>query len=311
MGSHMQQLETFGLGNLPTLDIAVLGALELFSEAGVPKLPQLPEGQILIVGSVNAAATGRIVGANRNALYADESDYKEALGGTQTVQAALLISASGAKHAVEIAKYMKERGVRTILLTHNESAPAKEFISPTDIVVFPKNREPYTYNTSTYLGVILANTQEDPRAIQSFIDNQLAPQIPDNFASFDAFFITVPSRFRHAVPMLYAKFDELLAPKVSGRIFTTEHAKHATTVIPSDTEYFISIGEDKLTFGPPERQLVIPLPPNAGYGFLLSVAYHIVGMIQKQHPPYFKEYIVTYCERASKLFGQKIEPIVE
>lgn len=310
MDSYVKVLETFSLDSLPSLDIAVLGALELFARDGVPKLPELPTGQILIVGSVNAAATGRIVGANRNALYADESDYKDVLGGIQTVQAAFLISASGAKHAVEIAKFMKERGVRTVLLTHNHNAPAKEFVPASDVAVFPKNREPYTYNTSTYLGVILANTQEDPHAIQAFIENQLAPRMPENFAAFDAFYIAVPPQFRHAVPMLYAKFDELLAPKVSGRIFTTEHAKHATTVIPSDTEFFISIGHEQ-SFGPSERQLTVPLPPNAGYAFLLAVSYYIIGTVQKQHPPYFKANIVEYCKRASDLFGQQINPIVD
>jgi hypothetical protein len=311
MESRLIELQTFSHANLPTLDVAVLGALELFERDGIPKLPVLPEGQILIVGSVNAAAAGRIIGQNRNALFADESDYMDVLAKNRAIEVALLISASGGKHAIEIAKHFKRNGVRTILITHNPNALAKEFVAPTDFVVFPKNREPYTYNTSTYLGVILASTQEDSREIRTYIENTITPLVPDNFAKYDAFYITVPSRFRHMVPMLMAKFDELFAPRVSGRVFTVDHAKHATTVVTSPTEFFISFGEDKVLFGPPENQLVVPLSPNASYGFLMAVSYYIIGHIQKQHPPYFKEGVVEYCKRASALFGQEISPIVE
>lgn len=309
--STLDALRGFNINNLPTLDIAVLGALELFEQNGVPKLPSLPEGQILIVGSVNAGAAGRIIGENRNALFADESNYKDVLLQSTSIQAALLISASGGKHAVDIAKHFKLRGVRTILLTHNKDALAKEYVEPADVVVFPKNREPYTYNTSTYFGVILASTQEDSHAIRSYIENAVAPVIPETLENYDAFYITVPSHFRHMVPMLMAKFDELFAPRVSGRVFTVDHAKHATTVVRSPTEFFISFGEDRILFGAPENSLIIPLPPNASYGFLMAISYYVIGCIQKQHPPYFKEGILEYCKRASALFGQEINPIVE
>ncbi len=311
MASSLTELESFGIENLPTLDLAVLGALELFEQKGVPKLPLLPEGQLLIVGSVNAAAAGRIIGQNRNAFFADESDYKDVLAKTNSIQAAVLVSASGGKHAVEIAKHFKQHSIRTILITHSQDALAKQFVSPTDVILFPKNREPYTYNTSTYLGVILASTQEDPYAIRAFIENSVAPIVPVTFSKYDAFYITLPSNLRHMVPMLMAKFDELLSPRVSGRVFTVDHAKHATTVVQSPTEFFISFGEDKVLFGPPESRLVIPLPPNASYGFLMAVSYYVIGCIQKQHPPHFKDGIVDYCKRASALFGQEIKPIVE
>ena len=311
MGSSIATLKSFGIENMPTLDVAVFGALELFAERGVPQLPTLPEGQMLVVGSVNAATTGRIIGEHRNAIFADESDYKEVIASAQMIQAALLISASGGKHAVEIAQRLKAHNIRAILITHNSDAPAKQFIDPKDVLVFPKNREPYTYNTSTYLGVIFASTGEDPAAILRYTEEFVAPKIPENLASYNAFFITVPPRFRHVAPMLLAKFDELFGARVSGRVFTVEHARHATTVIPSPTEFFISFGEEKVLFGPPERQLVIPLPPNANHGCMLAVSYYVIGAIQKQHEPYFKENIVEYCRRASEQFGQVINPIVE
>ncbi|MCL4357545.1 hypothetical protein M1512_01455, partial [Patescibacteria group bacterium] len=35
--------------------------------------------------------------------------------------------------------------------------------------VFPKNRETYTYNTSTYMSMILSYTRENPSQIKRFI----------------------------------------------------------------------------------------------------------------------------------------------
>lgn len=306
MVSNREILSSFSLEEMPTLDVAVLGALELFQEY-VPELPTLPEGRVLIVGSVNAAATGKVLGQKLDAVFADESDYKEVLE-KSAPSAALLISASGGKHAVPIARHFKEKGVRTILITHSENAPAAQFLEPNNVVVFPKNREPYTYNTSTYLGVILASTKENPKIISEFIETIVAPSLPSNLSEYDAFYMTVPSRFNLAVPMLLAKFDELFAPRVSGRVFTVDHAMHATTVVPSDTECFIHFGENPGIA--PKGSLQIPLPENADYATLIAITYYVIGVIQSQHPPYFKENIVSYCDRASKLFGQNISPIV-
>lgn len=311
MHSYLHTLETFSIDTLPTLDVCVAAALERFLRDSVPTMPRFASSRVLIIGSVNAAAVGRIVGTTfKDAVCADESDYIRILSSHPPFDSALLISASGGKHAVSIAKHLQEIGLHTVLITHNPTPLAGDYVKKENVYVFPKNREPYTYNTSTYLGVILATTHESSSDIWSFIDSEVRSKLTRDFSFFDAFYITIPTHLRFIAPMILTKFDELFGSRISCRVYTVEQAKHATTVVPSPKEFFISFGDPGQFLAPPERHLTIDLPENAGYGLLMAASYFIVGTIQQQNPPYFKENINEYCERASKLFNQKIEPIV-
>lgn len=108
--------------------------------------------------------------------------------------------------------------------------------------------------------------------------------------------------------MLTTKFDELFGPYVSGRSFTMVQAEHGKTVVESDKELFISFGEKNRIFG--SRRLEVPIYKNAGYAAALAIGYYVIGHIQKQHPPYFKNSIESYAKRISKVFGEKIGPVV-
>ena len=108
--------------------------------------------------------------------------------------------------------------------------------------------------------------------------------------------------------MFLTKFDELFGAKISARVFTVEQAKHAKTVVPSEKELFISIGYDNTIFG--KHRWNISLPQEADYGTLMAIGYYVIGQIQKQHPPYFKQNIEKYCKEASKVFGEKIEVMI-
>ena len=57
-----------------------------------------------------------------------------------------------------------------------------------DEYVFPKQREPYTYNTSTYLGMILGRTKEDPKKIETFIKNKVDKIKLPSFKKYNKFF---------------------------------------------------------------------------------------------------------------------------
>jgi hypothetical protein len=97
------------------LDEIVLEALELFSRERPPKVFfdfQRP----LVVGSVNAAVAGRILFQEKDAVFADESSYKQMLESSQGIDGAIIVSASGAKSAPGIAKELRKRGLKTILL---------------------------------------------------------------------------------------------------------------------------------------------------------------------------------------------------
>jgi len=301
----------FGINDLPDLDVCVLNALEMFAATGLPAPLKCEFRRPLVVGSGNAAAAGRILFSERNAVFADESDYKRVLARSTGIDGAILISASGGKHAIEIAAHLFGIGMRAILITHAPDGPARKHVAPNDIYILPRVREPYTYNVSTYLGVVLSGTREEPDSIRAFIDQEIIPRLHQRFEDYDAFFITVPERFRHICQMVLVKFDELFGSRVSARAFTVEEAKHAKTIVSSPKEFFLHLGDGALTFGAPERSLIVPLPADGGYGAAMAIGYYIIGLIQKRHPPYFKDGIEAYCRSASEMFAHRISPIVE
>lgn len=309
--TNLKTMQNFTLKNIPNLDVAVLGALELFENEKIPKLNLGKYKKPLVVGSGNAAVTGKILFDGQDVVLADESNYKLKLKNIKDIDGAILISASGAKHAITLAQDFKKRKLKTVLLTNNPDAPAKKYIDADKFFVFPKNKEPYTYNTSTYMGMILGKTKENPTKIKDFILNTTKKESNKNFKKYDAFYLIIPNQFDATRELFTTKFDELFQPVVSGRVFTPEQSKHAKSVADNKKELFISFGYDNQTFGLKQNRLNISLPKGASYATIMAVVYYTIGKIQEQHPSYFKKGIVKYCQGASKIFGKTISPIVE
>ena len=277
------------------LDECVVNALELFSSEKLPKL-NIKFKRPLVVGSGNAAVTGKAL--VNDGVFADESNYKDKLKNIK-VDGALLISASGTKHAPIIAKELKKRRIKTILLTNNENAEAKKFVKETHVL--PKNIEPYTYNTSTYMGMILAKTKENPKTILKHIKKIKVT----NLKKYDSYYLIIPAKYDSIREFFMTKFDELFGSKISGRVFTLEQTKHAKTVVPSDKELFISFGEKNKLFG--KHKLHINLPKNTGYAGMMAIGYYVIGQIQKQNTDYYKKNIEGYLKKSSKIFKKKLE----
>jgi hypothetical protein len=311
MGENIKILEKFTIDSIPDLDVVTLGALELFAETSVPVVDFKQFNRPLVVGSVNGAIAGELIFSDANSVFADESDYLEKISVNADIDGAFLLSASGAKHAIVIARELTERGIDTVLLTNNNEAPAAQYLQKENVHTFPKNREPYTYNTSTYMGMMLSKTHEDPIALISFIQNQVLPTIPDNLSKYKAFCLIIPPHYNAMSAMFRTKFDELFGPELVGRSFTTEQMKHAKTVVLSDKECFLAFGEENTMFGLPENRITIPLPEGHNLATMLAITYFVIGYIQKQFPPYFKRDIAKYVEGASNIFGAKIDVIVE
>lgn len=310
---HIHILNTFDLAHIPDLDVAVLGALELFQKMPLPKIDLSACRRPLVVGSGNAEAAGRIVFRDVDAVFASESDYEDKLRHSFSIDGVVLVSASGEKHAPIIAKTAKRYGKRVTLITNTRGSSAARELDHArgdQEYVFPKNREPYTYNTSTYMGMILGSTGEDPQALYRFIRDRIASLALPDFARYNKFFLIVPPQFSGIVRMLEVKFIELFGRRIARDVETSEYMRHATTVVLSD-ELFVSFGLENNTWGTQENRLMIPLPEKAGYAALMAIGYYIIAQIQKQHPPYFKENIVRYTHEASKMFGSTINPIVE
>ena len=87
----------------------------------------------MVVGSGNAAVTGRIIFEDKDAVFADEGNYEKKLEAVKEIDGAVLISASGEKHAPIIAKELKKRNIKTTLLTNNSKASAQEYVDETFI----------------------------------------------------------------------------------------------------------------------------------------------------------------------------------
>ncbi len=310
---HIETLSTFDIEHIPDLDVAVLGALELFQKTSIPKMNLGVYKHPLVVGSGNAEATGRIICEKVDALFASESNFEEKLRKIDAIDGVVLISASGEKHAPIIAKKTRALGKHVTLITNSKNSSAShelDHLHDYDEYIFPKNREPYTYNTSTYMGMILGATGEDAGEILKFIEERVTTfDLPD-LSAYDKFFLIVPARFSGIIRMLQVKFIELFGRVIAHDIETSEYMKHAVTVVPSD-ELFISFGEENTVWGNPKNRLFVPLPENADYGAMMAIGYYIIAQIQKQHQAYFKENIATYVVEASKAFGQKISAIVE
>jgi len=264
----------------------------------------------LVVGSGNAGITGRILFSKKDAVIATESTYRKAFERSAGVDGVVIVSASGGKSSVAIAQFFADRQLPIYLFTATAKSQSEKF-APKTTVVFPKIREPYTYNVSTYLGMILAASGENPTVIERHIMTAVIPAIPETLGAFDAFFFVMPPEFELVRSMILAKFDELFGSMLVGRAFTPEQVWHSKTVIPNPKELFIHFGDEVERFGPEAQRLTIPLPENVGYAGMIATAYFVIGRIQAAHPQYFKKNIAPYMKRTSKHFGYEIPPIVE
>lgn len=308
---YRDQLDSFTLDKLPTLDTAVLGALELLADSQLPQLDTSQFKRPLVVGSGNAEATGRIIFRGTDAVFASESSFKEQLAKVKDVDQVVIVSASGAKHAPVIAEQALAAAKPVTLITTTANSPTEQQFAEAGLttLVYPKNREPYTYNTSTYMAMMQGAQPENIENIQQHINQLAASLAKPDLSNYQKFYLIVPPGFEGIIRMLQVKFIELFGRQVARDVETSQYVSHATTVVPSD-ELFISFGSDNNTWGRPEDRWQVPLPDEAGYVAMMAVSYYVVGLIQQSQPPYFADNIAEYCQFISGIFGQDIQPIV-
>lgn len=294
---------------ISNLDEIVLEALDFFSENKPPKLDLENYSMPFVVGSGNAYNTGMIIFSDKAAIFADESNFKSIIESYKAViekgliKDAIIISASGEKDSVWEVELAKRYGLKTTLLTCEENSSAAKIAD--EVFAYRKIAEPYTYNTSTYLGMILSATQEKPEKIKGLIEKI---KLPENFSAYESYAFVLPDKFGNICPMLDIKKSELFGPLLSLRAFPEGHARHAKFVIPSEKELAISIGSDSQYFGHPDHKWNIDFAENLSFGTMLSLTYFLVGKIQESKPPYFKENVEEYCsDYGPKAYG-KNEP---
>jgi hypothetical protein len=164
--------------------------------------------------------------------------------------------------------------------------------------------------------MLMACLIDDPKAearkILDHLRNVVDPTLTKwgkRLGDFDAFYLLVPEEFDLIRIMLATKFVELFARRIPRDVFTWEQSKHATTVVETPKELFLAFGRENTAFG--QDRLNIPLPANATYPAIMAVGYYVIGKLQAQKPDWFKQSIESFAQRASRAFGQKIEPIVK
>lgn len=299
----------FDENKLPSLDGIVISALELFEKTKISPIDVKEFKKPLIAWSGNAIVTAKIIFSNIDAIYCDETNFDNSI--KKDIDWLIILSASWEKHATVFAKKAKELWIKTKLLTCNNNSSAWKIVWKENTTITAKNREPYTYNTSTYMWWIFAYTWENPTNIKNFIHEKINPIIEKiNFSKYDSFLIVTPDYLSWVNQLFNVKFIELFGRKIARDVFSYEQMKHAATVIPHTKELAISFWEwdfyfvwDKINF---------PLPYNCNLWTMMTIWYYIIWKIQNSFPQYFKENISRYIEEINKTdFWKWLKIIVE
>lgn len=293
------------MDKLPNLDQTVLDSLDFFKRNPPPALDIANFNLPFVVGSGNAYNTGLIIFSEKSAIFADESNFKKIISSFEEVikkkliTQAFIISASGVKDSVWEIELAKKYSLHTTLLTTKGESPAAKIADK--VYVTKSITEPYTYNTSTYMGMILSKTKENPSEIKKYIESL---HFPENFGDYSAYSFVVPDEYMEICPMIEIKENELFGSKISLRAFSQGHARHAKFIVKSKKELIISIDEKNKFFGYPENRWDIFPPKTINFAGIMALTYYIVGKIQASKPPYFKDNIKRYfSDYESKVYG--------
>jgi hypothetical protein len=238
---------------------------------------------------------------DEDAVFCDEGQYEHAIENYLDIDSAVVISASGTKHAPIIIQKLISRRLPVFLITCSPDSPAAALLPKERVFATRSRKEPITYNTSTYMGMILTITQEKPGEIKRHLLDKVRPLIPD-FSKYKAFYLIIDPKFEIEIPMFITKFDELFGGRINGRCYTTEQTLHAKTVVPWDKELFVAFGCDNDDFG--SERLYIPLPEKADFVAMMATGYYVIGHIQSQMPSWFKENAESYARIQKELFAR-------
>ena len=293
---YLEKTKNFTEENLISLDECVLAALELFQTVEIKKWDFSKLKKPLIAWSGNAIVTAQIIFSQLDAVFCDESNFETAIN--KDIDGVIIVSASWEKHAPIFAKKSKEKWFETYVITCSKWSSAEKIVGQEYTIITPKNREPYTYNTSTYMWWVLANTGESPQKIYDYIVQYIDPIIQKlKFSDYDSYLLVTPDKFEWVNQLFRVKFIELFGRKVARDVFSYEQMKHAITVVPHEKELAISFW--KWDFDFENDRLQIPLPEDWNLATIMAIWYYVIWKIQKSYPDYFGDNIKNYINRAN------------
>lgn len=293
----LEKISSFDEDNLISLDEAVMWALELFSNNKLEKIDISEFKKPLIMGSWNAIVTAKIIFSGIPALFCDETNFDNYI--KRDIDWLIIVSASWEKHAVIFTLKAKEKWIRTKLITCNPYSSAGKILWKWNTIVTFKNREPYTYNTSTYMWWVFAFTWEKASSVKKFIKNEIDSILKKvDFSKYDSYLLITPDKFSWVNQLFIVKFIELFWRKIARDVFSYEQTKHAIDVIPHKKELCISFWKWIINFE--WNHINFSLPENWNLWSMMAIWYYIIWKIQNSHPQYFKKNIWNYIKKINK-----------
>lgn len=303
-------MSTFSADNPPTLDIAVLAALQHIGQlqkAGLssPCLNFDGAARIIGVGSGNGGNTVAILVNPADSNAADESDLADRLA-IGSYSHAIVVSASGEKDAPDVIVQLQAKGIVVELLTCDPQSTGAKLADK--VTTFPLGREPISYNVLTYLSMVMANTFEQAEDILKYLD-KISPLIKaEDFAGRAGFTFIIPARFKIIKDMLAIKFNELFEHHLGFYACTGAFAtRHIVSLVQNHKAMYVNLDPDfdlsVLKLKCPHKN--IPLPPDCDWGLAYAASYWLVGLIQRANEPWFAQSVVDYCAETGR------QPIVQ
>jgi hypothetical protein len=190
------------------LDHYAIKTLESLPNWKYPELKIEKSGKNIFMGSGDAANTGKIFAQILGGRALNVCNYQIFFENEPNRDSDIyIVNASGGKDGLKMAKWLTERNWHPKLLTNNPEPPAGKYLRPEDIFVFPADKEPPTYNVSTYASMIYWLLKEDLPQIEDKIKNL---EIPD-LRKYKFIFFMVQDKYETLGRMATRKIAETLA----------------------------------------------------------------------------------------------------
>lgn len=294
---------------IETLDYYVRKALDFFEKEENPALELPKSSHTLVVGSQTGLLAGRIVYrfANRSFSHAKEVLAQCEIDGKKNIlEDVTIVSATGSRQVVPIARYALDKGLGVNAILCNDKSELEEnFGDRINTITFSALQEPPTINTSTYGSMIQAVTQENLSEIRQVVESLEEPE--GGYGQFKAFSVIFTDRMPEVAEMVDWKLRGENIGRCIGSMSThLTNYMHGAAINDANKELYIALGlaqEEKDAFEQvlepvgKERKYYIDVPDDFGpLGFML-LGYSVVGQIQKNYPG-FQNNIGNYKQRA-------------
>jgi len=296
---------------IETLDYYVRRALDFFEEQVSNKIDLPKSAYTLVVGSQTGLLTGRIIYrfAGRSFSHAKEVLAQCEINAKRNIlEDVMIVSATGSRQVVPIARYALERGLRVnAILCNNKSELKENFDGKINVIACSAIEEPPTVNTATYGAMIQGVTHENLSEIRRVVESLKEPK--GGYGQFKAFTVILTDSMPEVAEMVDWKLRGEKIGRCVGTMAThLTNFMHGAAINDANEELYIALGftkEEKEVFEqvlepvPEERKHYIDVPDDFGPLGFMMLGYSVVGQIQKNYPG-FQKNIRDYDRRAKK-----------